>query len=241
MSRDPNKKGISAPFSDRGLVSFEMSLRDAFRGVTSFVEAAEDALEPAASLVPSPLRRRVKDALRRIEGHSKRLSVAPISIDDIAAAAVFVNGSDLGSASPQSFAAIFGFAWDHLSQDTNRPRNMVSELLLSSALSGLHLRKDQTAYQRGAELCLHVLDSRAIGAVPGLISDFGHESRASDEAALVAIFVWLLCDRAGDIPGEERLLDLAEALVMAMLDQSGSLADEPDRLAVMLETASRHI
>ena len=82
---------------------------------------------------------------------------------------------------------------------------MVSELLLSSALSGLHLRKDQTAYQRGAELCLHLLDSRAIGAVPGLIGDFGHESRASDEAALVAIFVWLLCDRAGDIPGEERL------------------------------------
>ena len=234
-------KGISAPFSDKGFASFEMSLRDAFRGVACFVEATEDALEPAASLVPSPLRRRVKDALRSIEGHSKRLSVAPISIHDIAAAAVFVHGSAPEPASPQSFAAIFGFAWDHLSQDNNRPRNMVSELLLSSALSGLNLRKDQSDYQRGAELCLHLRNSRAIGAVPGLIGDFAHKGRANDEAALVAIFVWLLCDRALDIPGEERLLDLADALVMAMLDQSGSLADEPDRLAIMLETASQHI
>ena len=56
-------ENAAAPFSDRGMFGFEMSLRDAFRGVASFVDATEGALEPAAGLVPSPLRRRVKDTL----------------------------------------------------------------------------------------------------------------------------------------------------------------------------------
>ena len=44
-------EGAAAPFSDRGIVGFAMSLQDAFRGVASFVDATEGALEPAASLV----------------------------------------------------------------------------------------------------------------------------------------------------------------------------------------------
>ena len=234
-------EGAATPFWDKGEFGFEMSLRDAFRGVASFVDATEGALEPAAGLVPSPLRRRVKETLRKIEGHSRRLSVAPISTDDVAAAAAFVNGCVSGSAPPKSFVAIFVFAWDHLSQGNERRCSMISEVLLTVALSGLHLSSDLSPFQRSAELCVYLHNSNAIGAVPGLIGDFSHDRRASDEATLVAIFVWLLCDRAGDIPGEERLLDFADALVMVMLDQSGSLVDEPDRLAVMLEAASRHI
>ena len=48
MPRDPYIEGSDPPFSDKGMVEFEMSLRDAFRGVASFVDATEDALEPAA-------------------------------------------------------------------------------------------------------------------------------------------------------------------------------------------------
>ena len=234
-------EGAAAPFSDRGIVGFAMSLRDAFRGVASFVDATEDVLEPAAGLVPSPLRRRVKDTLRKIEAHSRRLSVAPISTDDIAAAAAFVNGCDSGSAQPQSFVAIFVFAWDHLSRGNQRRCSMVSEVILAVALSGLHLSRDLSPFQRSAELCVQLRNSNAIGAVPGLIGDFSHDHRESDEATLVAIFVWLLCDRADDISGEERLLDLTDALVRAMLDQSGSSTDEPDRIAAILETASQHV
>ena len=60
-------QNAAAPFSDRGMFGFEMSLRDAFRGVASFVDATEDVLEPAAGLVPSPLRRRVKDTYERLK------------------------------------------------------------------------------------------------------------------------------------------------------------------------------
>ena len=234
-------EGAAAPFSDRGMFGFEMSLRDAFRGVASFVDATEGALEPAAGLVPSPLRRRVKDTLRKIEGHSRQLSVAPISTDDVAAAAAFVNGCDSGSDPPQSFVAIFVFAWDHLSRGNERRRSMVSEVLLTVSLSGLHLSSGLSPFQRGAELCVYLRNSNTIGALPGLIGDFSHDRRANEEAALVAIFVWLLCDREDDISGEERLLDLADALVTAMLDKSGLSTDEPERIAAILETASRHV
>ena len=54
-------------------------------------------------------------------------------------------------------------------------------------------------------------------------------------------FLFGCCDRADDISGEERLLDLADALVIAMSDQSGLSTDEPDQLAAILETASRHV
>ena len=234
-------EGFAAPFSDKGMVEFEMSLRDAFRGVASFVDATEDALEPAAGFMPFPLRRRIKDALRRIEGHSRRLSVVPISINDIADAAVFVNGSGCGPPSPKSFVAIFGFAWDHLAQINEQRRGIVSEMLLTRGLSGFKFPDGLTPFERAAELCLHLRASRAIGMVPGLIGDFNDQDRISNDAAMSAVFVWLLCERAADIAGEERLLDLAEALVYAMLDQSDSTFEARDQLAAMLETASRHI
>ena len=233
--------GVSAPFSDKGMASFEMSLRDAFRGVASFVEATEDALEPAASLVPRQLRRRVKDTLRKIEGHSKRLAVAPISTDNIRNAAGFIAGTGGDSVSPEDFSAIFGFAWDHLAQVNEQRRGMVSEMLLTRGLSGFRFPEGLTPCERAAELCLHLRASRAVGMVPGLIGDFDDQDRISHDAAMSAVFVWLLCERAADIAGEERLLDLAEALVLAMLDQSDATFEARDRLAAMLETASRHI
>ena len=233
--------GVSTPFSDKVMASFEMSLRDAFRGVASFVEATEDALEPAASLVPHPLRSRVKDTLRKIEGHSKRLAVAPISTDDISKAAAFIAGVDDNSVPPEDFSAIFGFAWDHLAQVNVQRRGIVSEMLLTRGLSGFRFSDGLTPYERAAELCLHLRASRAIGMVPGLIHDFDDQDRISKDAAMSAVFVWLLCERAADIAGEERLLDLAEALVQAMLDQSDSTFEARDQLAPMLEIASRHI
>ena len=232
---------VSKPFSDKGMASFEMSLRDAFRGVASFVEATEDALEPAASLVPPQLRRRVKDTLRRIEGHSKRLAVAPISTDDIRNATNFIAGADDNAVPPEDFSAIFGFAWDHLAQINEQRRGIVSEMLLTRGLSGFRFPDELTPFERAAELCLHLRASGAIGMVPGLIGDFNDQDRISNDAAMSAVFVWLLCERAADIAGEERLLDLAEALVHAMLDQSGSTFEARDQLAAMLETASRHI
>lgn len=233
--------GLSTPFSDKVMASFEMSLRDAFRGVASFVEATEDALEPAASLVPHPLRSRVKDTLRRIEGHSKRLAVAPISTDDISNAAAFIAGADDNSVPPEDFSAIFGFAWDHLAQVNEQRRGIVSEMLLTRGLSGFRFSDGLTPCERAAELCLHLRASRAIGMVPGLIDDFDDQDRISNDAAMSAVFVWLLCERAADIAGEERLLDLAEALVLAMLDKSDSVFEARDQLTAMLETASRHI
>ena len=73
------------------------------------------------------------------------------------------------------------------------------------------------------------------------IGDLNDQDRISNDAAMSAVFVWLLCERAADIAGEERLLDLAEALVYAMLDQSDTTFEARDQLAAMLETASRHI
>ena len=233
--------GISTPFSDKRMANFEMSLRDAFRGVASFVEATEDALEPAASLVPPQLRRRVKDTLRTIEGHSKRLAVAPISTDDIRNAAAFIAGANDNTVPPEDFSTIFGFAWDHLAQINKQRRSIVSEMLLTRGLSGFKFPDGLTPFERAAELCLHLRASRAIGMVPGLISDFNDQDRISNDAAMSAVFVWLLCERAADIAGEERLLDLAEALVHAMLNQSDSTFEARDQLAAMLETASRHI
>ena len=77
--------------------------------------------------------------------------------------------------------------------------------------------------------------------MPGLIDDFDDQDRISNDAAMSAVFIWLLCERAADIAGEERLLDLAEALVLAMLNKSDSAFEARDQLAAMLETASRHI
>ena len=126
---------MSTPFSDKVMASFEMSLRDAFRGVASFVEPLKTHLSPRQVLCRIHFVV-VKDTLRRIEDHSKRLAVAPISTDDISNAAAFIAGADDNSVPPEDFSAILGFAWDHLAQVNEQRRGIVSEMLVTRGLSG---------------------------------------------------------------------------------------------------------
>ena len=60
-----------------------MPLRDALRGVATLVDATEDVLEPAAQLLPEPLRSRFKHSLDALEAAWKRLISAPTDAQQI--------------------------------------------------------------------------------------------------------------------------------------------------------------
>ncbi len=230
--RQPSLTGI--------LPDLQKPLRDAIRGVATIADATEEMLEPAATLLPEPVRNRFRDALSAVENAGRRLMAAPIDPDHVRQASDFVLGTDSAPAAREACASVVCFAWEHLQSDASEHRYLISETLLAGQLAHL----PEVAPKPGAKaaaLLTAIRSSNVIGRMPGVSSGLSGEDRDTADLTLAAVFVWLLTARDGELAEEEKLLDLASALVSAIGKDVLSVMEDPDDLAGLLVNASSHL
>jgi len=219
---------------------FQKPIRDALRGVVTIADTTEDLLEPAAQLLPEPIRNRFRDALSACENAGKRLVYAPINPGHIQQASEFVQGLANDRESLESCAAVICHAWEHLQKTGAEHRFLISETLLAGKLTRLPENTSSPGTTAAALLGM-LRNSNVIGLMPGVTSGIAGDERNAIDLALTAIVVWLLSDRDGEIAGEEKLLDLSSALITAVSEDVLGVIDQPDELAALLLHVSAHL
>lgn len=201
--------------------ALQMPLRDALRGVASVADAAHGRLEPAAALLPEPVRQGFREGLDAARSAGRRLMAAPIDEEDVERAAAMLAGR---ARAPDAFANVVAYAWQHLRGEAPGP--LVSETLIAGRFSVRRLR-GATPEARAAQFATEFRVSSVIVRRPGLTA----AEQAADQAALdhgfTAIAVWLLAARGATMAEEETLLTLSSALVhAARTDMPADYEDE---------------
>ena len=213
-------------------------IRDGLRGIASIADAAEEALEPAAELLPEPVRSRFHGALVAIENVGKRLASSPVSHEDVMQASSFLAGETSEPTDRTVTATVICHAWEHLHDEGGTKGLLISETIVADSIGTPH--DDANAEGRAAGILLGLLDGNAVGPMPG-IRPANKEQRAEAGMSLMAIFVWLLSSRAENLEEEQELLDLAMALVVAIRNDVQSALDDQSRLTELLLGTSRHL
>ncbi len=216
-----------------------MPLRDALRGVATLADATEDMLEPAAQLLPEPLRSRFRHALASLERAGKRLTHAPIEIDQIDTAAGFLQSDTTGAPGAGTCASVLAYAWKHLHEAGSGHRHMISETILAERLHRARQKSGAEGVEFAAAALAGVRGSSAIGLMPGLARSTSREERAEIDLDLLTIGVWLLAARAETKAHEEKLLDLSKALVRALhQDAQVAFQDAPSLVRFLVDTSA---
>ena len=228
-----------APFGH--MPDLHMPLRDAVRGVSRLADATEEALEPAARLLPEPIRSRLRKAMISLESAGRRLVSSPVTSGSIKDAAAFLSGDSVDTAARDACAAVFCYAWDHLHESGLKHNHLISETVLADVFSHLDAAAEQGGSQRAALIVSRILRSSAIGPMPGLAGVSSEADKAEELVALSAIAVWLLTDRADGVSEEEKLLDLSLALTVAVRDELLQAKDDAVAVAQLLESAAVHL
>lgn len=221
------------------LPDLETPMRDALRGVANFAEATEDALEPAAQLLPEPLRAGFEKAIRSIEHTGRQLIDRGLRQDQIASAADFAIGRVRDSGSAKDFSKVVCLAWEHIQHATDGPRFMISETIVARKSAQQSEKRAGAAHTAG--LVEAIRKSSAIGRMPGFADGIGSEDRDQIDLELMAIMVWLLAIRADALEDELKLLDLSMALVTAIKGDIAAAIDDQAKLADILAASSAHL
>jgi len=235
--REPYTMKRTPPFPF--LPDLETPMRDAMRGVANFAEATEDALEPAAQLLPEPLRAGFQMAIKSLEATGKQLIDQGFKQDQVISAGDFATGQVRNPGSAKDFSKVACFAWEHLQQATDEQRFMISEMIL--ARKSAQYPETEAGAAHAAGLVEAIRMSSAIGRMPGLSDGIGPEDRSQIDMMLLAIMVWLLATRADGPEEELKLLELAMALVTAIKDDVVSAMDDQAKLADILAATSAHL
>lgn len=220
----------------------KIPLRDALRGAASFADGTHHALGPATKMLPEPLRAGLSAAFQSIRSTGKRLVSAPLSPAQIALAASLLQGGTRERAAAETTAVVIGHAWTHLDHargpDTFHP--LLSETLLANELARLPPGAG-TPGESAAQLVRRVLEAGVIGTAPGLYTHLDTDEKVDVTLSLLAIAVWLLSDRCPGLADEDKLVDLALALVLATRDDALAAMQDEARLAAFLTRASDHL
>ncbi len=218
-----------------------MPLRDALRGVATLADAAEEALEPASTLLPERLRSRFHSALKSIERAGKRLISAPIDAALMQAAAGFMTGADKEREARQACATVFVYAWEHLAEASVKHHTMISETIVSDRFYRVAGQSGARGADFAAALMSDIRGSSAIGRIPGLARGIRPDEAGEIDLALLAIATWMLSSRPDSLGEEEKLLDLALALVRALHIEAPDIFDDQARLSSFLAETAAHL
>ncbi len=216
----------------------QVPLRDVMRGVSNAADVTEDALRNAAPLLPRPVGAAFLSAMRAIEGVAKVSGGRGFDPATLEAASRFARGESQTTKDASACADSLGAAWDHLSSLPNRQhRLMYSEAITVAALRRLARHSDGDARHRAGAILGTVLESGAVGTLPGSPLTLDAEERAEAERDLETALVWLLASRADTPENEVRLLEMASALTQAVEDRDddNSLAGRDARLQKLAE------
>lgn len=218
-----------------------MPLRDALRGVATLADATEDMLVPATQLFPEPLRSRFQHALGSLEQVGKRLIDFQITEGQLVLASRFLLAEETDGMAARTCATVFVYAWEHLDEASVTHRHMISETILADLMIRTREASSLAGVAFAAALLMDIRSSSAFGLLPGLTRRISEKDEKEIDLALLAIAIWLLTGRARTLPEEEKLLDLASALLRALEPDAraafssielltGFLADTPGHL-----------
>lgn len=224
------------------LSAMQKPLRDAMRGVATFAEMTEEALEPAANMLPDPVRSTVRSALDALEEAGTKFINSSIAFEDILVASDVLMGKESGAQAQERCASVIAFAWERLWQAGKHQHHlMISETILAARLASKSPVSGETPGQRAAQLLSSIRQSSAIGRAPGMPGRHTAEDQEVIDLALVSTMVWLLAARAVNLDEEERLLDLSSALSLAMKADIFAAIDDPEHVARLLPTLAAHL
>lgn len=221
--------------------ALQAPIRDVLRGVSTAAEITEELLKPATPLLPKPVRSLFTSTLKAVEAAGQAELRQPLDPADIECAVEFLNGTDSSKEHSSTFLRVLVNAWDR-SRAINSPSPVhISETLASMSIRGSGDSSGASGHARAAEIIVNLRTSHCIGRVPGTPLSLNSEDQRQTDLDLAGIFVWLLAERDQSADDEERLLQLATALVHTLqeevLEQFGdtaALAEELRRLAAFL-------
>lgn len=223
------------------LTALQLPLRDALRGVATLAEVTEELLEPAAALLPGTVRDGFRSAVHAIEGAGKRLMTAPITLDSVRASSRVLSQGAGDRDALATMAVVIAYAWEHLRDAGHEHHLMISETMLAGHLASGSALAGSTAPERAASLVADIAGSAVIGRPPGMPAVGSDADRAAIDTGLVSIMVWLLAMRAETMEEEEKLLDLASALVTAMGEETRAALVDRALLAGHMESLAAHL
>ncbi|NNE88360.1 MAG: hypothetical protein HKN27_09820 [Silicimonas sp.] len=219
--------------------SLQQPLRDIMRGVGMFAEITEDTLEPAASLLPGPVRHTFHGVLTSLEAVGSRAVTPPLDVQTIALASRFVSvGQDSGA---QALVHALGFAWQKASVLRAERHFLFSEVIAARALNALEMADDLAPEVRGAMIFNVLVKAHPMGRMPGVEPNLPAEDETQVELFLFAALVWLFTERARTLDEEEKLLDLALALTMAKKEAVAQSFDDLNLLGHALIDLADHV
>lgn len=219
----------------------QMPLRDALRGIASLADATEDMLEPAAQLLPEPLRSRFHNALTSLEQAGKALTHSPIDIKQIETASRFLKAAETGKEAVETCATVFVYAWEHLNEASVSHSHLISETIVADRLARTHSTSRLIGVDFAAAVLADIRSSSAIGLMPGLTRGINGEEETEVDLVLLSVTVWLLSGRAETLADEQNLLDLSIALVRALQIEAQAVFEDGPRLAHFLSDTSAHL
>ncbi|MBK0329207.1 hypothetical protein I5535_18170 [Rhodobacteraceae bacterium F11138] len=224
------------------LPDLKMPLRDVLRGAASIADGAHQALEPAADMLPKSLRAELSAVFQSIRSTGSRLVAAPISQEQIALAGRVAKGIEQDRAAAATCAVVIGHAWHHLghADDAGARHQLLSETLLAAQLVQLP-KGAVTPTVHAAQLVRRALDGCVIGTTPRLFIHLEADEKAEITLTLLAIVVWLLSERGDSLHDEDRLVDLAMALVLATRDDALDAMRDETTLSAYLDRMSDHL
>ena len=229
----------TSPFSF--LPNLQMPLRDALRGVATLADATKEVLELATNLLPDPIRSRFQHALESLEKAGMRLTHGPIDMGQIQSASRFLIAAETDSDAIQACATVFVHAWEHLDEASISHRHLISETLVSDRMTRTRAASELSGADFAAAVITNIRRSSAIGLLPGLARGINAKDEIEVDIALLAIAVWLMSGRADSMTEEEKILDLALALVRALHNAAENPFAEPAHLAGFLSNTSAHL
>lgn len=222
--------------------ALSMPLRDVLRGVTSVADVTEEILEPAAALLPGPVQATFRSALATVEGAGARAITPVIDHSDIDRASAFLQGSDTSRGALETFVNVLAYVWERShSKTTDHPHVLFSETIAAASLVVKGRGEPVSPRVRAAAILMALRQANTASRLPGMPIAPSDDERALIDQTLLSGCVWLLSDRASDFSEEERLLDLALALVQALAsDVTAGFADQ-DLLAEQIQSLADHL
>jgi hypothetical protein len=204
-----------------------------------FAEMTEDTLEPAANLLPGPVRRTFHGVLTSLEAVGSRAVAPPLDVQTIASASQFVKADSAGDAA--SLVQVLAFAWQKASALRTERHFLFSEVVAARALGALQMAPDLSPDVRSAMIFKALVKAHPMGRMPGVDPSLNAEDETQVSLFIFATMVWLCTERARNLGEEEQLLDLALALTMAKKETVVRSFDDLEQVGHALQDMADHV
>lgn len=215
---------MPAPHLPNTPADLGLPLRDLLRGARRTLHLPK----PAFDMLPAP----VGDFLHRVSGLMPDLDpdARPVSRADISLA---LQGLDGGKSRDMSraFARVLAHAMDRVLDHSGDDALLVSETLAAIAFGDLAAPDRNAA---AADLWRVLAQRHVIAVAPGTVLGTSPDDLDRIDAALHAMFLWLLCERPDAVAQEDEILALCAAFAAATQGERAAALADRDRLPAML-------